>query len=178
MPRYKATFKESCTYFVEFESDETIDAEDDDSWFDALEAADPRWLVAGPKTQSEVDDRELIELVVLDGTGEQHPFVFAMPLAEALNAWLDADDRLRRGDARLFSPEEWNARGEGYGTTAELTLIIDGSPLFAALNYSEPRQYYRELERIARRHGFWFELGHAWSVHFYRLPEHPITGAV
>lgn len=69
MSRYRAVFQETCTYVVEFESDAAFDT-DDDSWFDALDAAQPNWLT-DPKTQVSVDDRELHELTTLEAATQK-----------------------------------------------------------------------------------------------------------
>lgn len=91
-------------------------------------------------------------------------------LRKDLDAWLDADGGRLRGDARIYSAEEWADRGEPYGRTSALTLTIDGSPLYMALNHGEPSwDIMEELDAIANRHGYWWELGYAWSVHFYPL---------
>jgi hypothetical protein len=91
-------------------------------------------------------------------------------LTAALNEWLDKDDSLLRGDARLYTKEEWNDRGEEYGKKADLTLTIDGSPLYRALNYGEPDWSYMEaLNALAKRYGYYYEQGYAWTVHFYKV---------
>lgn len=77
------------------------------------------------------------------------------------------DDRGLRGDARFYSREEWEDRGEDYGRNAYLTLVIDGSPLFELLNYCTNVKTYDAFDAMVRDTGFWFELGYAWTVHFY-----------
>jgi hypothetical protein len=91
-------------------------------------------------------------------------------LADDLNALLDAHDGLWRGDAQVVSCEEWEDRGEDLGVKAHLHLIIDGSPLYAALNYGEPNwDKSEEIREVAKRHGMYFEMGYAWSLHFYDI---------
>lgn len=69
---------------------------------------------------------------------------------------------------KVYTKRDWNDRGEQYGRTADLTLIIEGSPLYAALNYGEPGwEADTKLRELAAANGYYYELGHAWSVHFY-----------
>lgn len=79
------------------------------------------------------------------------------------------DDRHLRGDAKLYSKTEWKERGEPYGNEAALTLVIDGSPMFEALNCGEGNGWktMEAFQEAVESCGFWYELGFAWSVHFY-----------
>jgi hypothetical protein len=64
MPRYQATFQETCTYVVEFDAERVLDGQDETEWFEALDAAKPNWLT-DKATQVTVDDRELHELTIV-----------------------------------------------------------------------------------------------------------------
>lgn len=87
-------------------------------------------------------------------------------LKKELNAWLDANNQLLRGEARLVNKTEWHDERVGKGSA--LTLIIEGSPLYGALNYGEPSwKCESELREIAKRNGYYYEMGYSWSVHFY-----------
>jgi hypothetical protein len=86
-------------------------------------------------------------------------------LAQALDAYLRPNGFMY--DARFWSPEEWAEKGETtMGEGAELHLTYEG-PLYTALNYGRGVEYAKILE-IANSHGYWFELGYAWSMHFYK----------
>ena len=90
-------------------------------------------------------------------------------LTNAIQKWLDADGGWKRGDARLYSKREWSERGETVGKGSELTLVVDGSPLYGALNYGEPSWTLQtELDALASAHDCYAEMGYAWSVHFYK----------
>ena len=91
-------------------------------------------------------------------------------LEKALNEWLDADEQLLRGDARVMSTKEWQDRGEDYGKGSKLVMVIDGSPLYEALNYGFPDwSYHTELNELCKEHGFWFEPMYGWALAFYPL---------
>lgn len=61
MPRYTATFTETISYIVEFETPEELDPTDEDgteAWFEAMDA-DPQtkdWHLRGEVTDRELDD--------------------------------------------------------------------------------------------------------------------------
>lgn len=87
-------------------------------------------------------------------------------LKNAVNKFLDS--KSLRGDAKLYSKKEWNDRGEPYGKEAKLTLVIDGSPMYSALNYGEDGfKIQDEFDKLVKSCGYWYEQGFAWSVHFY-----------
>jgi hypothetical protein len=64
MPRYQATFQETCKYVVEFNFDDLLDDKDETEWFEAMDSVNPNWF-ADSKTQLSVDDRELHELTIV-----------------------------------------------------------------------------------------------------------------
>ena len=96
-------------------------------------------------------------------------------LRNRVDAFLDENGL--RGDARFYTRDEWRDRGEPYGRDALVTLVIDGSPMYEVMNgylsVSEGSLFDR-FEKMVASLGFHYELGFAWSVHFY----HPsIVGA-
>ena len=69
---------------------------------------------------------------------------------------------------RVYTKKEWKEKGEQYGVTADLTLVIEGSPLYNCLNYGEPSwDASEQLRELASNNGYYYEQGYAWSVHFY-----------
>jgi hypothetical protein len=60
---------------------------------------------------------------------------------------------------------KWRARCEEYGNDDDLTLVIDGSPLYAALNGGDA-DVWDQLDAIVHSNGCRWEMGYAWSVHF------------
>lgn len=83
--------------------------------------------------------------------------------------WLEEHDLA--DNAKLYTPQEWRARGEQFGNDAEFTITTEGT-LYSLLNghmqgsaaYELQEQFSTFLNEI----GLWYDLGHAWSVHFYR----------
>jgi hypothetical protein len=74
-------------------------------------------------------------------------------------------------DTHFYTPGEWAARKEPYLVKAELVLVFEGA-LYRMINTctADSVRVYAELERLARRFGYYFEQGHAWNMGFYRLP--------
>jgi hypothetical protein len=71
------------------------------------------------------------------------------------------------GDTSFFTPEEWCARGEEYGTDSKLILAFEGG-LFSVMNgYLDTRDLYDEFDRLVEGFGYFFELGNAWNMGFY-----------
>lgn len=74
-------------------------------------------------------------------------------------------------DAQWYSKTAWRERGEPYGNDAPLSLTFEG-PLYEVFNYGESRMaqdVYERTLQIAQQHGFWFELGFGWSMHFHEF---------
>jgi len=71
-----------------------------------------------------------------------------------------------------YSKAAWQARGERFGNEADVSLVFEG-PLYEALNYGSYGGY-REggavdfFAETARKYGYFFEQGFAWSGHFYK----------
>lgn len=98
-----------------------------------------------------------------DATLKRHKPITA--LRSALEAyWRQAECMT---DVAFYTPEEWTARGEPYGQKALLHATFEG-PLYAALNYGEPSwDVHTRTHEIVAEHGYWFEMGFAWSLHVY-----------
>lgn len=85
-----------------------------------------------------------------------------------LRDWL-ARNELDR-DLRFYSAEDWRARTEEVLNTAEFVVTTEGG-LHYLLNYNFADPRVDQLQDLCESFGFWFELGHTWSLGFYRLPE-------
>jgi hypothetical protein len=90
-------------------------------------------------------------------------------LREAVRKWLVKNELSR--DTRFYTPDEWAARKEPYLTNSKLVLIFEGA-LYRIIygHTAHSVKLYAELERIARRFGYYFEFGNAWNMGFYPLP--------
>lgn len=89
-------------------------------------------------------------------------------IIRAINDFLDDNDASLRGDAFVYTREEWQRRGEPYGNEAICTLVIDGSPMYDALNYGSygwgtSDKFHKLIEDM----GCCYEQGFAWTVHIY-----------
>ena len=83
-----------------------------------------------------------------------------------IQAYLDKHPNLI-GDAKLLTNYEWQNRGEKYCLTSQCTLIVDGSPLYDMVNSYGLHKEMADFVHFLQKHGLWYELGYAWSVHFY-----------
>jgi len=86
-------------------------------------------------------------------------------LQAALQAWL-VNNELDL-DTTFYTGEQWRRRGEDVLTGAELILVTEGN-LSIILNYYYDDPMVGELDELCASFGYWFELGHTWSVGFYR----------
>jgi hypothetical protein len=90
-------------------------------------------------------------------------------LRNDIEAYFEANKHLK-GQLRILTAEEWAARGEDIGRNNHLTIMLDGSPMYDVVNYGEPNaQPYTDLQEIANKHGRYFELGYAWTMHAYDI---------
>ena len=87
-------------------------------------------------------------------------------LKEALTEFLVENDL--GCDAFFCSPNVWQTKEE-YCGNADLILAIDGSPLYAILNYGEWRSMEEQFVNICSLHGYYYEFGCAWYLGFYKL---------
>lgn len=77
------------------------------------------------------------------------------------------------GDTAFYSPEEWRARGELYGTDSKLVLVFEGG-LFSLLNgYLDCVELIDEFDRFVRGFGYFYEMGNAWNLGFYPIDDEP-----
>ena len=97
-------------------------------------------------------------------------------LRRGLHNWL-VDHELDR-DTRFYTQDEWRARDEEYLPDASLVLVFEGE-LFRVMNshHQQSIKLQHDLEQFVRCLGYFFELGHAWSMGFHPLPAaHPHPG--
>lgn len=73
------------------------------------------------------------------------------------------------GDAFFCTRKMWQERGEYYCRTADAIMVIDGSPMYAMLNYCENVRLYDEFYQLLQKEGYYFELGCAWYGGFYKI---------
>ena len=69
-------------------------------------------------------------------------------------------------DVGFYTKEEWCARGEPFGNTAEISMTFEGA-LYEVLNY-DGGDLAEKFYAIAEKHGYMVEMGYAWSAHFYK----------
>ena len=79
---------------------------------------------------------------------------------------------LRRNDldfgANFYSAEEWAARREGVLGNADFVVVTEGS-LSVLLNHGFDQAKVDELQDLCSSFDYWFEIGHVWSIGFYRF---------
>ncbi len=90
-------------------------------------------------------------------------------LRREVRGWLV--ERELAGDTAFYTREEWEARKEPYLADSALILVFEGG-LFNVMNghHEGSIKLYHEFEQFVRGFGYFFELGHAWSMGFYSLP--------
>ena len=106
-----------------------------------------------------------------------NPHDFRVALVEWLRHGTDTDlwgssHPTQSPYCRLYTQRQWHDRGEPYGNSAVGgTIVTEGGPLFAAVNYGYPAdgdsQLLEKFTHFLATHGYWFELGFHWSLHFY-----------
>lgn len=94
------------------------------------------------------------------------------PLIKELTAMINELDG-KTGDAFWCSGPAWKARGEDYCTGADAVLVIDGSSLYAILNYCEAVSLYDKFYKICEKYGYYFELGCGWYGGLYKINPTP-----
>ena len=90
-------------------------------------------------------------------------------LRSKLEAWIAYREF---GGVTFYTQAEWTAKGETLCADAVLSAAIEDSPLQVILNYAWPpdvEDIVQELTRLLERLGYWYEIGHSWSLHFYPL---------
>ncbi len=90
-------------------------------------------------------------------------------LRQSVHGWLVEYEL--DGDTAFFTQAEWRGRGEAYLLDSCLILVFEGE-FYRVMNggHEESIALYDEFERFLRGIGYYFELGHAWSMGFYLLP--------
>jgi hypothetical protein len=73
-------------------------------------------------------------------------------------------------DHRFYDPKEWQGRGEEMGQYADLTLTCEGTLNHVLNGYrTDSRHLIDDFNRTVNGTGYWYEWGHAWSIHFYKM---------
>ncbi len=85
-------------------------------------------------------------------------------LRRELTDWLRRNDL--DGDLSVWTQTQWQQRGEDYLNDARLVITTEGG-LFHLLNYAFDHPKVDELQDLLSSFGFWFEMGHAWSIGIY-----------
>lgn len=76
------------------------------------------------------------------------------------------------GCRAFYTPEEWKAKGERFGTESVLVLVHDGGTLasFCNWDYCETDRVER-LQRNLREAGYFIEQCTTWFSAVYKIPE-------
>jgi len=70
----------------------------------------------------------------------------------------------------FYSRHEWEVvKGEDMAKGASLTINIESSPLYTMFNYGQDSRLLEELTAILEKHGYYWELGFSWSLHFWKI---------
>ncbi|MFM4843430.1 HNH endonuclease [Aeromonas caviae] len=85
-------------------------------------------------------------------------------MKHAITEWAIKDNLL--DDARFYSKEEWNSRGEHMHNDSLLVLTIDSSGLYNLLNFGGDTE---EFDDLVESFGFSYEMGYQWSLGFYPI---------
>jgi hypothetical protein len=79
----------------------------------------------------------------------------------------ELQDWLRRneldGDLSFWTQSEWGVRNEEYLNEACLVITTEGN-LHFLLNYAFDHPKVEALQDLLASFGFWFEMGHSWSI--------------
>lgn len=75
------------------------------------------------------------------------------------------------GDAKVYTQQQWIARGEKYGSHGAAILSFDGSWLYEVFNCydcsSFAQKWHTRLSSLLKENGFWYEIGEAWFLYVY-----------
>ncbi len=85
-------------------------------------------------------------------------------LRRQLEEWLRRNEL--DGDLQFWTQAEWKQRREEYLNDAHLVITTEGS-LYHLLNYACDDPKVEELQNLLSSFGFWFDMGHAWSIGIY-----------
>ena len=70
-------------------------------------------------------------------------------------------------DMNFYTNEDWVSRKEDYLNDAEFVIVTEGG-LCHLLNYAFDHPKVDELQDLCESFGYWFDLGHTWSIGFYK----------
>ncbi len=94
-------------------------------------------------------------------------------LKKAIEEWARKNDLW--SDCRFYSMAEWAARKEPYGNDGVLLTLTTEGPLNHVLNLHDINGNFRysikmqeEFRQLVAAHGYWYEMGYSWTVHFYK----------
>ena len=85
-------------------------------------------------------------------------------LKKQLTDWLRRNEL--DSDLSFWSQTQWRQRGEDYLDDAEFVITTEGSLCFL-LNYAFGDPKVDEFQDLLLSFGFWFEMGHSWSIGIY-----------
>jgi hypothetical protein len=73
------------------------------------------------------------------------------------------------GCKAFYSPKEWKARGEDYGTTSELIVVYDGGNVRELFEPEFSDVLFDKLNLCLKEKGLWFELCTCWYSAIYKI---------
>lgn len=86
-----------------------------------------------------------------------------------LNLLKKQDSTYTGGCKAFYSPKQWRARGEDYGTEAELIVVHDGGDLAPYFNYDyECYQMVEQMNAALLEAGLFAESCTSWYTAIYR----------
>lgn len=96
-------------------------------------------------------------------------------LAVAIREFMRSEDSLYNGGCRAFySPQEWQERGEMYGTNSALVLCHDGGELSYRCNYGKGQpDEIKRFDDFIRSLGYYVESCTGWYSALYPLAAQP-----
>lgn len=87
---------------------------------------------------------------------------------KSLELWLQRNGLDQ--DSRFYTAEEWRGRGEELLCDAQLILVTaEGLNFLLNYNFSHPK--VEEFRDLCKSFGYWFDLGHTWSIGFYPMEQ-------
>jgi hypothetical protein len=74
-------------------------------------------------------------------------------------------------NCKLYTQDEWQDRGEKYGLPATGGTLVTEGEINHALNYGYRGDFdwsfHNEFTEFCKKHGYYWEMGYSWTVHFY-----------
>lgn len=152
--------------------------------YDLDPSASDLWVVAGPDTDDKIDPDDLpagfrwvtgeewesLQSTVRDDFRTDHLEGDSLKIATIIKDVIGED--VSGGGCRAFwTPGEWLARGEEYGTDSVLVLVHDGGDLAPFCNWDYCRYDLSErLQNALGKSGFFYEQCTCWYSAVYRVP--------